>query len=89
MNKVILVGRVGANPIVTEVAENRRVANYTLATSDFRTDKEGNVQSSFSLSVLFVLIYNDMAGNLIKRTQWHRISSWNPPEWFLSKVKKG
>ena len=28
-------------------------------------------------------------GNLIKRTQWHRITSWNSADWLPEKVKKG
>ncbi|KAI9337440.1 hypothetical protein BD770DRAFT_401152 [Pilaira anomala] len=66
VNKVILIGRVGADPYTNEVGD-RRVANYTLATSEVHSDKEGN---------------------LLKRTQWHRITYWQPKEWF-SRVKKG
>ncbi|KAI8090830.1 hypothetical protein BDF21DRAFT_378081 [Thamnidium elegans] len=66
LNKVTLIGRIGADPTTNDVGE-RHVTNYTLATSDTRPDKEGN---------------------LIKRTQWHRIAYWQSAEWF-SKVKKG
>ncbi|ORZ03871.1 hypothetical protein BCR43DRAFT_484113 [Syncephalastrum racemosum] len=68
LNKIQLIGRVGADPSVTDIGNDRRVVNYTVATSETRPDKEGN---------------------LIKRTQWHRISSWNSAEWLPSKVKKG
>ncbi|KAI7853796.1 hypothetical protein BDC45DRAFT_569773 [Circinella umbellata] len=68
LNKVQLIGRVGADPSVTEFGEERRVVNYTVATSETRPDKEGN---------------------LIKRTQWHRITSWNSADWLPEKVKKG
>ncbi|KAG2220481.1 hypothetical protein INT45_011485 [Circinella minor] len=68
VNKVQLIGRVGADPSVTEFGEDRRVVNYTVATSETRPDKEGN---------------------LIKRTQWHRITSWNSADWLPEKVKKG
>ncbi|KAI8141974.1 hypothetical protein BJV82DRAFT_616639 [Fennellomyces sp. T-0311] len=68
LNKVQLIGRVGADPSVTEFGENRRVVNYTVATSETRPDKEGN---------------------LVKRTQWHRITAWNSAEWLPEKVKKG
>ncbi|KAI9278462.1 hypothetical protein BDA99DRAFT_554096 [Phascolomyces articulosus] len=68
LNKVQLIGRVGADPTVTEFSEDRRVVNYTVATSETRPDKEGN---------------------LIKRTQWHRITSWNSADWLPEKVKKG
>ncbi|GAA5799610.1 hypothetical protein EDC94DRAFT_597961 [Helicostylum pulchrum] len=66
LNKVTLIGRIGADPTTNGVGE-RHVTNYTLATSDTRQDKEGN---------------------LVKRTQWHRIAYWQSGEWF-SKVKKG
>ncbi|OBZ91427.1 Single-stranded DNA-binding protein, mitochondrial [Choanephora cucurbitarum] len=67
LNKVQLIGRVGSDPIVNETSESRRVANYTVATSEVRADKEGS---------------------LVKSTQWHRITYWQPAEWF-SKIKKG
>lgn len=41
MNKVTLIGRIGADPTTNGVGE-RHVTNYTLATSDTRQDKEGN-----------------------------------------------
>lgn len=41
MNKVQLIGHIGADPTVSEIGESRRVANYTLATSETRPDKEG------------------------------------------------
>ncbi|KAI9496370.1 hypothetical protein BDB00DRAFT_869316 [Zychaea mexicana] len=68
LNKVQLIGRVGADPTVTEFAQDRRVVNYTVATSETRPDKEGN---------------------LVKRTQWHRITSWTAADWLPEKVKKG
>ncbi|KAI8340499.1 hypothetical protein BC941DRAFT_417426 [Chlamydoabsidia padenii] len=67
LNKVQLIGRVGADPTVTEVGD-RRVVNYTVATSETRPDREGN---------------------LIKKTQWHRIVSWNSADWLPERVKKG
>ncbi|KAI8376259.1 uncharacterized protein BYT42DRAFT_645895 [Radiomyces spectabilis] len=67
LNKVQLIGRVGADPTVTEVGD-LRVVNYTVATSEVRPDNEGN---------------------LIKKTQWHRISSWKSADWLPNKVKKG
>ncbi|KAI9264460.1 hypothetical protein BY458DRAFT_477049 [Sporodiniella umbellata] len=66
LNKIQLIGRIGSDPTAHEVAD-RRVYNYTLATSETRADKEDN---------------------LIKRTQWHRVSYWTNNDWF-SKVKKG
>jgi len=66
LNKVQLIGRIGSTPSSNEV-NNRRVYNYTVATSEVRPDKEGNV---------------------VKRTQWHRVAYWTSSEWF-NKVKKG
>ncbi|SAL97426.1 hypothetical protein [Absidia glauca] len=68
LNKIQLIGRVGNDPTVTDVGDERRVVNYTLATSETHTDKEGN---------------------LVKRTQWHRIVSWNSAGWLPERVKKG
>lgn len=41
VNKVILVGRVGADPDVATLEGDRKVVNYTVATSETRNDKEG------------------------------------------------
>ncbi|CAO3682883.1 unnamed protein product [Rhizopus stolonifer] len=43
LNKITLIGRVGNTPVSTEISENRRVYNYTLATSETRPDKEDNL----------------------------------------------
>ena len=43
MNKVILVGRVGADPDVATLEDDRKVINYTVATSETRNDKEGQI----------------------------------------------
>ncbi|KAL0095760.1 hypothetical protein J3Q64DRAFT_1711066 [Phycomyces blakesleeanus] len=68
LNKIQLIGRIGADPTVHEISENSKVVNYTVATSETRPDKEGN---------------------LIKRTQWHRVSAWKGSDWIVEKVKKG
>jgi single-strand DNA-binding protein len=60
------------------------VVNYTLATSETHTDKEGNMQGIWETRTdPFHL------GNLVKRTQWHRIVSWNSAGWLPERVKKG
>ena len=41
MNKVILVGRMGADPEVVNLDDDRKVIHYTVATSETRSDKEG------------------------------------------------
>ncbi|KAI8064755.1 hypothetical protein BC940DRAFT_305270 [Gongronella butleri] len=68
LNKIQLIGRVGSDPTVNEVAGDRRVVNYTVATSETRPDKEGN---------------------LVKKTQWHRIVSWGAADWLPDRIKKG
>ncbi|KAG0164158.1 hypothetical protein DFQ28_010750 [Apophysomyces sp. BC1034] len=68
LNKVQLIGRVGIDPSTNEIGNDRRVVKYTLATSETKPDREGN---------------------LIKRTQWHRIVSWYAAEWLPNKIKKG
>lgn len=44
VNKITLIGRIGSDPSTNEVGD-RRVTNYTLATSETRPDKEGNITS--------------------------------------------
>ncbi|KAI7872518.1 hypothetical protein BDF14DRAFT_1739976 [Spinellus fusiger] len=68
LNKIQLIGRVGSDPIVQNFDNDKSVTNYTVATSETRPDKEGN---------------------LVKRTQWHRVSVWNSPEWITERLKKG
>lgn len=45
INKVILVGNVGADPEVKRFDSNTPVANFRLATSESYTDKQGNRQT--------------------------------------------
>ena len=42
VNKVILIGHLGKDPEVRHLESNTVVANFTLATSDSYTNKEGN-----------------------------------------------
>lgn len=48
MNKVQLIGRVGTDPTVHEYGEDKKVVNYTVATSETRPDKEGKLTLIFS-----------------------------------------
>ena len=45
LNKVILIGNVGSDPDIRTMPNGGRVANFSLATSEFWTDKNGERQS--------------------------------------------
>ncbi|MCS6818940.1 MAG: single-stranded DNA-binding protein [Chitinophagales bacterium] len=45
LNKVILIGRLGKDPITRRFSETNMVAEFTLATSERYRDKEGNLQT--------------------------------------------
>ncbi|CEI90815.1 Putative Single-stranded DNA-binding protein [Rhizopus microsporus] len=45
LNKIQLIGRVGSDPIGTELSDNRRVYNYTLATSETRPGKDASLSA--------------------------------------------
>ncbi len=42
VNKVILIGRLGKDPDVRTFENNVKKASFTLATSEYRKDKDGN-----------------------------------------------
>ncbi|MGQ9846391.1 MAG: single-stranded DNA-binding protein [Bacteroidales bacterium] len=44
VNKVILIGNVGKEPIVRNVNDNTPVATFTLATNEIYKDSQGNLQ---------------------------------------------
>jgi len=44
VNKVILIGRLGTDPEVRQTKGGMAVANFSLATSEFYNDKDGNKQ---------------------------------------------
>lgn len=46
INKVILLGRLGKDPLIKQLDNGRVVCNVTLATNDYYTDKEGNRKES-------------------------------------------
>ena len=41
-NKVQLIGNLGADPEIKELKEGKKVARFSLATTDFYKDKDGN-----------------------------------------------
>ena len=45
LNKAMLIGYVGADPDVRQTSNGSAVANFSLATTDKWTDKDGNKQS--------------------------------------------
>lgn len=46
VNKVILIGNVGKEPIIRNVNENTLVASFTLATNEVYKDSQGNLQKN-------------------------------------------
>ncbi len=44
VNKVILVGNVGKDPVIRNINDNTPVATFTLATNEIYKDKSGNTQ---------------------------------------------
>lgn len=44
VNKVILVGNVGKDPVIRNINENTPVATFTLATNEVYKDQNGNMQ---------------------------------------------
>ncbi len=46
INKAILLGRLGKDPLIKQLDNGRVVCNVTLATNDYYTDREGNRKES-------------------------------------------
>ena len=46
VNKVILIGNVGKDPIIRNVNESTPVASFTLATNEVYKDSQGNLQKN-------------------------------------------
>lgn len=45
VNKVILVGNLGKDPVLKRFSETNAIAEFSLATSERYRDKEGNIQT--------------------------------------------
>lgn len=45
VNKVILVGNLGKDPVIKRFSETNAIAEFSLATSERYRDKDGNVQT--------------------------------------------
>lgn len=46
VNKIILIGNVGKDPIIRHINENTPVASFTLATNEVYVDAQGNKQKN-------------------------------------------
>ena len=64
LNKVILIGNVGSDPDIRTMPNGGRVANFSLATSEYWTDKNSQRQSRTEWHK--IVIYNE---NLVKLTE--------------------
>jgi len=60
INKVILVGRLGGNPVLRNTSTGKKVTNFSIATSK-KYKKEDAETGEYSLN---------------EETQWHQIVSW-------------
>ncbi len=47
LNKVILIGRLGQDPIIKTTTTGKKVASFSIATDDFGKDKDGNKKTSW------------------------------------------
>ena len=56
VNKVILIGNLGADPELRYTGSGTAVANFNLATNES---------------------YKDRDGNLVEKTEWHRVVAWD------------
>ncbi|MBN1449179.1 MAG: single-stranded DNA-binding protein [Bacteroidetes bacterium] len=69
LNKVMLIGHLGADPELRYTEGNVPVANFNIATNES---------------------YKDQNGNLVDRTEWHRIVAWRKLAEVLAEyLKKG
>ena len=69
INKVILVGNLGADPELRYTGSGTAVCNFNVATNES---------------------YKDREGNLVEKTEWHRVVAWDrPAEICAEYLKKG
>ena len=69
VNKVILIGNLGADPELRYTGSGTAVCNFNLATNES---------------------YKDRDGNLVEKTEWHRIVTWDRlAEICAEYLKKG
>ena len=65
LNKVILIGNVGGDPDIRTMPNGGRVANFSLATSDYWTDKNGQRQSRTEWHR--ICVYNENIVKLVEK----------------------
>ena len=65
LNKVILIGNVGSDPDIRMFPNGGRVANFSLATSEYWTDKTGQRQSRTEWHRISV--YNEALVRLVEK----------------------
>ena len=65
LNKVILIGNVGSDPDVRQMPNGGRVANFSLATSEYWTDKTGQRQSKTEWHK--IVVYNENIVKLVEK----------------------
>ncbi len=65
LNKAILIGNVGSDPDIRTMPNGGRVANFSLATSEYWTDKNGERQSRTEWHR--ICIYNEGLVKLVER----------------------
>lgn len=61
LNKIILIGNVGQDPEIKALPNGHRVANFSLATTEYWKDKNGEKQSATEWHR--IVVYNE---NLVK-----------------------
>jgi len=65
LNKVILIGNVGSDPDIRTMPNGGRVANFSLATSEYWTDKNSQRQSRTEWHK--IVVYNENLVKLIEK----------------------
>lgn len=65
LNKAILIGNVGSDPDIRTMPNGGRVANFSLATSEYWTDKNGERQSRTEWHR--ICIYNEGLVKLVEK----------------------
>lgn len=65
VNKVVLIGRVGKEPEIRTSAEGKKIANFSIATSESYKDKNGQKQEKTEWTN--VAVFNSGLAELVER----------------------